>query len=73
MFNGVIHSYAAGTGTFDLDGTPIPGWRSAGWSVWDYQDGGPMAPKCAFYRVIAVPEQEYRALPKAKRQLAKAA
>ncbi len=73
MFNGVQHTAVAGTGTYDLDGTPIAAWRSAGWSTWDYNDGGPMGPKYAFYRVIAVPEQELTAFAKPRRQLAKAA
>ena len=52
MFNGDVLTIKAGTGTFDLDGTPIPAWRSAGWSAWDYNDGGPMAPKFRSYRVL---------------------
>lgn len=52
MFNGDVQSFRAGSATFDLDGTPIDRSRSAGWSGWDYSDGGPMAPKFRSYRII---------------------
>lgn len=52
MFNGDVQRLKTGAATFDLDGTPIPAWRSAGWSGWDYGDGGPMGPKFKEYRVL---------------------
>jgi hypothetical protein len=52
LFNGdVLMGVKLGALTIDLDGTLIHRSRSAGWSVWVYDDGGPMAPKCKEYRV----------------------
>ncbi len=60
MFNGVRKTIAAGTSTHDLDGTTVPRSRSAGWSAWDFNDGGPMAPKFKAYRLIVNNERGER-------------
>ena len=60
MFNGLIRTIAAGTVVHDVDGRQIPPERSAGWSAWDYHDGGPMAPKFRAYRLIATSETRER-------------
>lgn len=60
MFNGVRRQITAGSGTHDIDGTPIPDWRSAGWSAWDYSDGGPMEPKFKAYRVLLLDSRKER-------------
>jgi hypothetical protein len=54
MFNGVRRTITTGKGTYDLDGTPIPLSRSAGWSAWNYFDGGPMGPKFKAYRIASM-------------------
>ena len=60
MFNGVIRTIVAGTGTHDLNGDPIPDSQSAGWSGWIYDDGGPIGPKFKSYRVIVRDERRER-------------
>lgn len=60
MFNGVRREIAAGTATHDLDGSPIPAWRSAGWSAWDFNDGGPLGPKFRAYRLVEVDKRMAR-------------
>lgn len=52
MFNGEVTTIRAGEVCHAPDGTPIPMSRSAGWSAWDYHDGGPMAPKFKEYCVV---------------------
>lgn len=60
MFNGIIRTIAAGTVVHDVDGRQIPPERSAGWSAWNYHDGGPMAPKFRAYRLVATSETRAR-------------
>jgi len=57
MFNGVSRIIAAGTATHDPNGNPISAQLSAGWSSWDFSDGGPMGPKFRSYRLLDPGEQ----------------